>query len=91
MDYGLGMESRKLVQRAIIAGAAVLGIVSGVGGADLLGQAHADNPDCVASAVDSCPRLADAPKPDNPRPPRVRTFCQGAGMAGQHCFQRLVP
>lgn len=91
MDYGPGMEPRKLVQRAMVAGAGMLAIVSGVGGAGLLGQAHADNPTCVVNAVDPCPRLADAPKPDAPRPPHVRTICQPAGMAGQHCFQRLVP
>jgi hypothetical protein len=91
VNYSPRMEPRKLAQRAVIAGAGMLAIVNGVGGADLLAKAHADNPNCVVNAVDQCPRLADAPKPDAPRPPHVRTFCQPAGMAGQHCFQRLVP
>jgi len=81
---------RKLAQRAVIAGAGMLAIISGVGGAGLLGSAHADDPPCVANAVDTCPRLADLPKPDSP-PRHVQVFCQPAGMAGQHCFQRLVP
>jgi hypothetical protein len=89
MDYSPAMEPWRFVQRAVIAVAGMLAIISGVGGADLLGQAHADNPDCVANAVNSCPRLVDAPKPDPPR--RIQTFCQPAGMAGQHCFQRLAP
>jgi len=73
------MEPRKLVQRAVIAGAAMLAMISGVGGAGLLGQAHADNPDCVASVADQCPRLVDVPKLDPPPPRRIQTFCQPAG------------
>lgn len=83
---------RKLVQRAVIAGAAMLAIISGVGGAGLLGQARADNPDCVANVTDSCPRLADLPKPDPPPQRHIQRFCQPAGaMWGTHCFQRWVP
>ena len=91
VNYSPAMEPRKLAQRVVVVGAGVAAIIGGVGGADLLEQAHADNPDCIANAVDSCPRLADLPKPDAPHPPRVRVYCRPAGMAGQHCYQRLVP
>jgi hypothetical protein len=56
---------RKLAQRAVIAGASVLTIVSAVGGADLLGQAHAD-PLCVANGADPCQPQADPPQADPP-------------------------
>jgi hypothetical protein len=82
----------KLAQRAVIAGAGVLAIISAVGGADLLGQAHADNPQCVANAMDPCPVLADAPNADPPHSPQVQTFCQPAGSKwGTHCFRRIAP
>jgi hypothetical protein len=82
---------RNLARRAVIAGAGMLAIISGVGGADLLGQAHADNPPCVANATDTCPRLVDAPRPDAPPPSHIRVTCQPAGMFGQHCRQQWVP
>jgi hypothetical protein len=79
---------RNLAQRAVIAGAGLLAIISGVGGADLIGQAHADNPECVANAMDTCPRLVDAPRPDAPRAPHVWLRCQPAGPhGGAHCIQ----
>jgi hypothetical protein len=80
-----------LAQRAVIAGAGMLAIISGVGSADLLAQARADNPDCVANAVDSCARLVDAPKPDAPPRSHIRVTCQPAGMFGQHCRQQWIP
>jgi hypothetical protein len=42
---------RKLAQRAVIAGASVLTMMSVAGGADLLGQAHADPGRCADGAV----------------------------------------
>lgn len=83
---------RKLARRAVIAGAGMLTITSCVGGAGLLGQAHADDPHCVVNVTVPCPQQADLPNPDPPRPPRIRVFCQPAGSAwGTHCFQRWVP
>lgn len=83
---------RKLAQRAVIAGAGVLAIISGIGGADLVAQAHADNPACVASLSESCPQQADLPQPDPPRRSHVQVYCQPAGaMWGAHCFHRWVP
>jgi hypothetical protein len=80
---------RKLARRAAIAGAGLLAIISCVGGADLIGPAHADNPECVANATVTCPRLVDAPRPDAPRPPRVWLHCQPAGPhGGAQCVQQ---
>lgn len=83
------MEPGKLVQRAGLAAAGMLAIVSGIGGAALLGQARADEPACVAGAADPC--LVDAPRPDPQPQRRTQTVCRPAGMAGQHCFQQRVP
>jgi hypothetical protein len=83
---------RKLARQAVIAGASALAIMSAVGGADLLGQAHADDPHCVANGTDPCPQ-ADPPQGDPPRadPPQLRTVCMGGGpkTGGEHCW--LVP
>ena len=46
---------RKLAKLAVIVAASVLTIMSAVGGADLLGPAHADGPQCIANATDPCP------------------------------------
>jgi hypothetical protein len=82
---------RKLAHRAVIAGASVLTIMSAIGGADLLGQAHAD-PQCVANAADPCPQ-ADPPQGDPPRahPPQLSRVCTGGGpkTGGGHCW--VVP
>jgi hypothetical protein len=82
---------RKLAQRAVIAGAGVLTIMSAVGSTDLLGQAHADPP-CAANAADPCPQ-ADPPQGDPPRahPPQLSRVCTGGGAkwGGGHCW--LVP
>jgi hypothetical protein len=80
---------RKFVQGTAIAGGGVLAIISGVGAAGLVGQAHADDPPCVAGAADPC--LVDAPRPAPPPRRAPQMFCQPAGMAGQHCFQRSAP
>jgi hypothetical protein len=86
---------RKLMQRALIAGASVLAIMSAVDGANLLGQAHANEPQCIANATGPCPPQADPPQPDPPRadPPQLRTVCTGGGpkTGGGHCFQEIVP
>ena len=81
---------RKLAQRAVIAGASVLAIMSTVAGADLLGQAHAKDTHCVANATDPCPPQADPPQAD---PPQLETVCMGGGpkTGGEHCFQEVVP
>jgi hypothetical protein len=87
---------RKLAQRAVIAAASVLTIMSAVGGADLLGQAHAD-PQCVANAAGACPPQADPPQADPPRadPPHrshIQIYCQpGGAMWGAFCRQQWVP
>jgi hypothetical protein len=52
---------RKLAHRAVIAGASVLTIMSAIGGADLLGQAHAD-PLCVTNGTEPCQPQADPPR-----------------------------
>ena len=57
---------RKLAQLAVIVAASVLTIMSAVGGADLLGPAHADGPQCIANATDPCPPQADPPQADPP-------------------------
>lgn len=83
----------KFAERALIAGAETLAIVSAVGGAGLLGRARADNPPCVANAAaDPCPQRADVPNPDPPPRNRIRVYCQPAGPhAGAHCFQHWIP
>jgi hypothetical protein len=80
---------RKLGLRAVIAGASVLTIMSAVGGADLLGQAHAD-PQCASSGADPCRPQADPPQAD---PPQLRTVCTGGGpkTGGAHCWQVPAP
>ena len=82
---------RKFARQAMIAGASALTVMSAVGGAELLGQAHAD-PQCVANAANPCPQ-ADPPQGDPPRadPPQLRTVCMGGGpkTGGEHCW--LVP
>ena len=96
---------RKLAQRGVIAGASVLAIMSAVAGADLLGQAHAEDTHCVANATGPCPPQADPPQADPPQadllkadppqadPPQLRTVCMGGGpkTGGEHCFQEMVP
>jgi len=67
---------RKLAQLAVIVAAGVPTIMSAVGGADLLGPAHADGPACIANATDPCPPQADPPQAD---PPQLRTVCTGRG------------
>ena len=69
---------RKLARQAVIAGASALTVMCAVGGADLQGQARADDPQCVANAADPCPQ-ADPPQGDPPRadPPQLRTVCMG--------------
>jgi hypothetical protein len=86
---------RKLAQRAVIAAASVLTIMSAVGGAELMGQAHAD-PQCVANAADACPPQADPPQADPPRadPPdrsHIRVYCQPGGLRPRRwCMSRAV-
>lgn len=78
----------KLAQRAVIAGVGALAIIGAVGGADLLGQARADNPPCVTGTTQPCP----APVPDSANAPSQRPgpqlVCTSAGMFGQHCYRR---
>src|ERR1700741_2120741 len=89
VNYIPAMEPRRLVPRAVIAGAGMLAIIIGVGGGGLRGQTPAGDPPCVASAADAC--LVNVPRPAPPPRRQPQTFCQPAGMAGQHCFQRWVP
>jgi hypothetical protein len=69
---------KKLAQRTVIAGASVLAIVSAVGGADLLGQARADDPPCVADVTDPCAQQ-DPPQADPPHRSHIRIFRQPGG------------
>ncbi len=85
------MEPRRLVRQAVIAGMAALAIISGVGGAGLVGQAHADDPTCVPSATDSCPDHANLVNTNPPPQRRYQKVCQPAGMAGVHCVLRPIP
>lgn len=74
----------------MLAGVGVLVIISGLSGTDLLGEARADNPPCFPNGAGAC--LVRANPQTAPPPGRhIETFCQPAGMAGQHCFQRWVP
>jgi hypothetical protein len=91
MEYGSGMEPKNLARRTVIAGAGMLAIFSGVGGAGLFGQAHADDPACVANPTDSCPDQANLVNTNPPPKRHIEVFCQPAGMAGQHCSHRWVP
>jgi hypothetical protein len=91
VNYGPTMDSRKLTQRIVIAAAGPLVIMAGVGSVGLLGQADADDPTCVPSATDSCPDRANLVSTQPPAQRHLQTYCQGAGMAGTHCFQRWVP
>ena len=78
----------------------MLAIMSGVGGADSLGQAHADGPQCIANATDQCPQQADLARAEPPRAdppqahrPQLRTVCTGGGpfSGGAHCWQVPAP
>jgi hypothetical protein len=74
---------RESAWRAVVAAFGMLAIMSGVGGADLLGQAHADPPWCFVNGEDRCE--------DPPGPPHIEVHCEGAGSKwGGHCFQRWV-
>lgn len=87
---------RKLAQRVLIASAGVLVILSAAGGSDLLGQAHADSPQCVADSADPCPPSQDG-SADSLAPPRLQTtsepqgqhhrqvVCQPTGKFGTFC------
>lgn len=84
----------KLMQRVVIAGAGMLAMVGGVGGvgaAGLVGQAHADDPTCVANGTGQCPDKANLVNTNPPPQRHLQNYCQPAGMAGTHCFQRWVP
>ncbi|MCV7399203.1 hypothetical protein H7K24_03420 [Mycobacterium fragae] len=78
----------QLAQRAAIAGVGALAIIGTVGSADLLGQARADSPPCVAGPTQPCP----APVPDAANAPSQQSgpqlVCTSAGMFGQHCYRR---
>lgn len=82
----------KLAQRAAIAGIGALAIIGTVGSADLLGQARADSPPCVASPTQPCPApvpdSANAPSQSGLQAPGPRLVCTSAGMFGQHCYRR---
>jgi hypothetical protein len=85
---------RKLARQAVIAGASALTVMCAVGGADLQGQARADDPKCVANAADPCPQ-ADPPQGDPPRadPPQLSRVCTGGGpkTGGGHCWLEPAP
>jgi hypothetical protein len=66
---------KKLAQRTVIASAGVLAIASAVGGTDLLGQARADDPQCVASVTAPCAQQVPPPA-DPPHRTHIRVFGQ---------------
>ena len=76
---------RKLAQRGVVLGAGMLAIMTGIGGADVLGQARADGPQCLANATNPCRPPAD--------PPQLRTVCIGGGpkSGGAHCWRVPAP
>jgi hypothetical protein len=84
----------KLAQQAVIAGASALVLVGAVGGAGLLGQAHANTPQCVANATDPCPPPVNgSTNPQNQLhqqsadQPREHVVCQPAGKVGAFCYR----
>ncbi|SRX95932.1 hypothetical protein MSP7336_04205 [Mycobacterium shimoidei] len=84
---------RAIARRAAIACAGALVLASGVGGADLLGQARADDdPQCVVTATDPCAPAASQPEQPSlqaKHPPRVhRLVCVPAAKTGAFCFRR---
>lgn len=88
-------HGRKFARRAVIACAGALAIASAAGGGDLLGQARADNPQCVANAADPCPPVLDesANSVNQPRlqatnPHRKHVFCQPTVKVGAFCYRR---
>jgi hypothetical protein len=82
---------RRLAKRALIAGTSALAIMSAVGGAELLGQAHADDPPCVANVTDPCAQQ-NRPQVDPPHRNHIRVFCQPGGAKwGAFCRQQWVP
>ena len=82
-----------------IADAGALVTASAVGGAELLGQAPANNPPCVVDPTNPCPPLVEdsANWPSRPQPeisstPRTQIICQPAGPRwGAFCSRRIVP
>lgn len=87
---------RNTARRAVLAGAGALVIASVVGGADLLEQARADDPQCVATSAEPCAPVLDgsANQPEQPSlqatyPPRThRLVCVPAAKTGAFCFRR---
>ncbi len=86
---------RRVTRRALIAGAGVLVMLSGVDGADVMGQAHADEPFCTPNAAEPCQRQVDQQQAEVPSPappPRHRIWVSCAPAAlGAHCMQRMAP
>jgi|GEM_PF-4608425 len=83
---------RNLPRQAITACAKLLAIVSLVGCAGFLGEAHADQPNCADAVSDQCPQTVDQPTADQPPGPQVRVFCRPLGpKAGVRCYKRPVP
>ncbi|ODR14301.1 hypothetical protein AWC26_10770 [Mycobacterium shimoidei] len=84
----------KLAQRTAIAGAGALLIASAIDGADLMGQARADNPQCAATSTDPCPPVPDRSitvRDAGPQPadrPHGHLICQPAGKSGAFCYRR---
>jgi hypothetical protein len=86
---------RKLAHRAVIAGASVLTIMSAIGGADLLGQAHAD-PLCVTNGTEPCQPQADPRRKRTRRPDPAFRLCAsrrrklGLSAIGCECHKRSI-
>jgi hypothetical protein len=85
---------RRLTRRALIASAGAVLLLSGVDGADVMGQAHAD-PLCAANMRDPCQQQVDQQQAEVPHPappPRHRIWVSCAPAAlGAHCMQRSLP
>lgn len=65
-------------------------VPSAVGSAEPVGQAHAGGPTCGTDSTNPCPPALDG-SVNSPSPPRTKTVCRPAGMAGQHCYRQLLP
>jgi hypothetical protein len=86
---------RKVTRRALVAGAGVLVLLSGVDGADVMGQARAEEPPCGPDVTEPCQQQVDQQQADLPSPappPRHKVWlsCSPAAL-GAHCTQRWLP
>lgn len=81
-----------VLRQAMTICAQLLAIISLVGCAGFLGEAHADPPNCADPVSDQCPQTVDQPSINQPPGPKVKVFCRSLGpKGGARCYQRQVP